>query len=78
MAKKRVEWDGTPESIEKLKAENAGLLLIGIQNHTDGNALVFAAPEDIEPPVVPVPPSPSPEERIAALEARVAALEKKP
>lgn len=77
MAKKRVEWDGTPEGMEKLKGENAGLLLIGIQNHTDGNALVFAAPEDIEPPVA-VPPAKSTDERLDALETRVAALEKKP
>lgn len=72
---KRVDWDGTSEDRERLKGENLELLLIAVENHSDGNFLVFAAPSDIEPPVVPPK---SVEERLTALELQVAALVKKP
>ena len=63
----KVIWDGTPQDMDKLKAENPGLQLVEVHDHVDGKALVF----------VPPPPL-SPEERITALELKVAALEKKP
>ena len=44
----KLEWDGTEADMERLKAENAfdkdgvtPLILVEVQNHFDGNFLVF-------------------------------------
>ena len=60
-------WDGTEQDVEKLKSENPGLQLLEVLDHSDSKALIFGPP-----------PLMSTEERLAALELRVAAVEKKP
>ena len=60
-------WDGTKEDVEVKKVENIGQVLLEVQDHKDGKFLVFGEPKPL-----------SDNERLAALELRVAALEKKP
>lgn len=63
----KVLWDGTPQDAEAKKAENAGQTLLEVQDHNDGKFLVFGEPKPL-----------STDERLAVLEKKMAALEKKP
>lgn len=38
----KLTWDGTEADMERLKAENALLILVEVQNHFDGNFLIFS------------------------------------
>lgn len=51
----------------------AGNVLVEVQNHEDGDYLVFADEFPAQ-----APPPPSVDERLAVLEARLTALEKRP
>jgi len=38
----RLVWDGTEADMARLVAENSTLVLVEVQNHFDGNFLVFS------------------------------------
>lgn len=59
--------DDVEKEVLKALESGSGLVLIAEHIHKDGNFLVFGEPKPL-----------SLEDRLAALEARVAAMEKKP
>lgn len=68
---KKIAYDKTDDMEAKIIAEQAALgrVLVEVQNHVDGDYLVFT---DTPPP----PPPPTIEEEIAEIKARLAAIEK--
>lgn len=66
----KIPYDKSTADLEAKRAEHEtqGKVLVEVQNHEDGDFLIFDTPQT---------PAPSTEARFAAIEARLTALAKK-
>lgn len=66
----KIPYDKSTADLDEKRIEHEaqGKVLVEVQNHEDGDFLVFAD--------TPPAPAPSTESRLAAIEARLTALEK--